>query len=232
MEDDKHRTPAIRDILNDVDLAVAADRTAIEEKRKRAIVITIACVAIVVALIGYISNKHIEERQFRDGLLETAILVTSEYGVEDLTIVSVSHSYPNVVIFQSDTFTDLSDKDKMEVFREFNKLTGTYSWSLDCEDEGRVVIVSDETRYTAKINEYGSSYYRYLYADGDEILKDTYTNPSTSSKSSGSKSSGTKCSTCNGTGKVVKSYGKSWLKSHPELKYGSKCPHCGGTGYR
>lgn len=200
MKDNAQEAPSVRDILNDVDAAVAADRIARAKKHKRAIVITIVCIGIIAVIVGYVSNKYIQNRHFKEGLLETAILVTSEYDVDDLTIISVSHGYPKSVVFQSDAFAKLSDEDKMEVFRELNKQTGTYSQYLDCAGAGRVTIVSDETQYTAEINEYGSSYYRYLYADGYNILRDTYTKSSSSSgsSSSDSSSSGGRTGSCSG----------------------------------
>ena len=200
MKDNTQEASSVRAILNDVDAAVAADRVARANKRKRAIVITIVLIGIIAVLLGYVLNKYIQNRRFKEELLGTAILVTSEYGVDDLTIVSVNSDYHKTVVFQSDAFANLSDKDKMEVFREFDKQKGTYSQYFDCADEGKVTIVSDGMRYTAKINEYGSSYYRYLYADGSEILKDIYTYPSSSSSSSSSNSSssGRKTGSCSG----------------------------------
>lgn len=230
MKDNAQEAPSVRDILNDVDAAVAADRIARAKKRKRAIAITIVCIGIIAVIVGYVSNKYIQNRHFEEKLLETAISVTSGYDVDDLTIISVSHSYPKTVVFQSDAFSSLSNKDKMEVFRKFNKQTGTYSQYLDCTETDKVTIISDGTRYTAEINEYGSSYYRYLYADGSEILKDTYTKPS-SSPSGSSNHGKTKCSRCNGTGKVTVSFGNSWNQKEG-YKYGEKCGACGGTGYR
>lgn len=200
MKDNTQEASSVRAILNDVDAAVAADRVARANKRKRAIVITIVLIGIIAVLLGYVLNKYIQNRRFKEELLGTAILVTSEYGVDDLTIVSVNSDYHKTVVFQSDVFANLSDKDKMEVFREFDKQKGTYSQYFDCADEGQVTIVSDGMRYTAKINEYGSSYYRYLYADGSEILKDIYTYPSSSSSSSSSNSSssGSRTGSCSG----------------------------------
>lgn len=200
MKDNTQEASSVRAILNDVDAAVAADRVARANKRKRAIVITIVLIGIIAVLLGYVLNKYIQNRRFKEELLGTAILVTSEYGVDDLTIVSVNSDYHKTVVFQSDAFANLSDKDKMEVFREFDKQKGTYSQYFDCADEGQVTIVSDGMRYTAEINEYGSSYYRYLYADGSEILKDiyTYTSSSSSSSSSNSSSSGRKTGSCSG----------------------------------
>lgn len=200
MKDNTQEASSVRAILNDVDAAVAADRVARANKRKRAIVITIVLIGIIAVLLGYVLNKYIQNRRFKEELLGTAILVTSEYGVDDLTIVSVNSDYHKTVVFQSDAFANLSDKDKMEVFREFDKQEGTYSQYFDCADEGQVTIVSDGMRYTAEINEYGSSYYRYLYADGSEILKDiyTYTSSSSSSSSSNSSSSGRKTGSCSG----------------------------------
>lgn len=200
MKDNTQEASSVRAILNDVDAAVAADRVARANKRKRAIVITIVIIGIIAVLLGYVLNKYIQNRRFKEELLGTAILVTSEYGVDDLTIVSVNSDYHKTVVFQSDAFANLSDKDKMEVFREFDKQKGTYSQYFDCADEGQVTIVSDGMRYTAEINEYGSSYYRYLYADGSEILKDiyTYTSSSSSSSSSNSSSSGRKTGSCSG----------------------------------
>ena len=200
MKDNTQEASSVRAILNDVDAAVAADRVARANKRKRAIVITIVIIGIIAVLLGYVLNKYIQNRRFKEELLGTAILVTSEYGVDDLTIVSVNSDYHKTVVFQSDAFANLSDKDKMEVFREFDKQKGTYSQYFDCADEGQVTIVSDGMRYTAEINQYGSSYYRYLYADGSEILKDiyTYTSSSSSSSSSNSSSSGRKTGSCSG----------------------------------
>lgn len=183
MSDNKQDTTSIRDILKDVDSAVATEQTARKKKRKRVIFIAIVCAAVVAVLIGRALNKYNQERQFRENLLETAISVTSEYGVDDLTVVS-ARSDVYKVTFQSDTFKDLSNHDKMDVFRGFTKLTGAYSWFLSCKNEDSVVIISDGIRYTAKINEYGASYYRYLYADGNEILRDTYTDSFSSSSSS------------------------------------------------
>ncbi len=229
MQDNKQSTSSIKDILNDVDTAVAVDRSAKVKKRKRIAFAVVVCV-VAAALIGYGMNGYIQNRRFRDGALEAAVSVMSEYGVDDLSIVSVSYDYPNPVVFQSDAFADLPDKEKMEVFRKFDKMTGTYARSFDCSKEGNITVISAGKRYTAQINEYGSSHYRYLYADGDTIFEDTYTKPSSSSNSS-SHSGKTKCSRCSGTGKVTQHFGNSW-NQREGYRYGEKCGACGGTGYR
>ena len=199
MENNKQSTSTIHDILNDVDSSIVAEQATRGKKRKIVTVMVIASVIMIAVLVGIAVHRYIQNRQFKEGLLETAISITSGYGIDDLKIVSFSNRYPKTVVFQSDIFKGLSDNDKMEIFRKFNELTGTYSWHLDCEDEGRVTIVSDNTRYTARINEYGRSYYRYLYADGAEILKDTYTAPSNSTGSSSEGgSSGGRTGACSG----------------------------------
>lgn len=176
-----------RDVLNNVDSAVAGKHIARKKNTKRVIIIAIVSIVVVAILIGYVSFKYKQERQFEEGLLETATSVTSEFGVADLAIVfTQDDGYGRrTVVFQSDAFANISNSDKMDVFRGFNELSGTYSWTLNCEDEGRVTIISDGIQYTAKINEYGASHYRYLYADGNEILKDVHTASSSWSSSSG-----------------------------------------------
>lgn len=131
MKDNTQETSAIHDILNDVEVAVAAGRA----KHIRVFLITIVCIGIIVALIGYVSFKCIQNRQFKEGILEAAILITSGYGVDDLTIISVNHD-PDTVVFQSYAFANLSNKDKLKVFRAFNEQTGTYRWYLSCEKKG------------------------------------------------------------------------------------------------
>ncbi len=199
MENNKQSTSSIQDILKDVDSAVAADQKAKDKKHKAVIAAVIVCFIIIAVLAVIMIQRHKQDIQFREGVLETAVSVTSEYGVDDLTVVSFSNKYPKTVVFQSDMFQNLTDDDKMEVFREFNKQTGTYSWYLNCSDEGTVTIISGDIRYTARINDYGSSHYRYLYADGDEILKDIYmAPPGSSSSSSGGGTSGGRTGACSG----------------------------------
>lgn len=229
MKDIVQNTSSICNIQSGVDLTVVSGK---KKNQKRRMAVLALCAVAIVVLVGYTINSYMQEQRFRKELLEVAISVTSEYGVNDLAIVSVNNTYPKTVVFESDMFADISDEEKLKIFRAFNCSTGACSGYFNCEDEGRIIVISDEIRFTAKISEYGQSHYRYLYADGDNILADVYTSTTASTKPNKGISSGKKCNTCNGTGKVVLSYGKSWLKSHPELKYGSKCPDCGGTGYR
>ena len=50
MKDNTQEASSVRAILNDVDAAVAADRVARANKRKRAIVITIVLIGIIAVL--------------------------------------------------------------------------------------------------------------------------------------------------------------------------------------
>ncbi|MCM1544712.1 MAG: hypothetical protein NC110_05365 [Ruminococcus sp.] len=182
----------MKEILNDVDATVAVDESTKDKKNKRTKFVVIICIIVAIALIGYGVNLFVQERRSRNELLSAAISITTKYGVDDLTIVSVRNNYPGTIVFQSNMFEILSDEEKVEVFRGFDKITGSYSYFFDCGTEGRVAIMSDGKKYTATINEYGSSYYRYLYADGKMIYKDTYTYtaPSRSYNSSSSHSGG------------------------------------------
>jgi hypothetical protein len=148
----------------------------------------------------------VAENQYREELLEVAIAITEKHGVDDLAIVSISQNDSKTVVFQSDMFADLSDDEKVEIFREFNAQKQIYTLDKDpraalgCSEKGSVVIVSHGTQYTAKIHEYNNgSYYKFLYADNEEILSDTYTytEPSSSSSSSSS-SSGSSSRACSG----------------------------------
>lgn len=77
----------------------------------------------------------------------------------------------------------------------------------------------------------------HLYAPKELKSIDTSYVPFNSSSSSSNNSSSshagkTKCSTCDGTGKVKKTFGVTWIKNHPEYEYGHRCPDCNGTGWR
>ena len=58
MKDNTQEASSVRAILNDVDAAVAADRVARANKRKRAIVITIVLIGIIAVLLGYVLRQH------------------------------------------------------------------------------------------------------------------------------------------------------------------------------
>ena len=78
----------------------------------------------------------------------------------------------------------------------------------------------------------GDSYsfdYGVIYKNGSYVYGGK--SYSSSSSYSGSSSTKTKCSRCSGTGRVTKSYGKSWSKIEG-YGYGDVCGGCGGTGYK
>ena len=78
----------------------------------------------------------------------------------------------------------------------------------------------DTTRFIdGNRNEY-SFISGYRYKNGDAVNETTSRNES---------SSKTTCSRCDGTGRVTKSYGKSWSKIEG-YGYGDVCGACGGTG--
>lgn len=194
MKINEQDTPHAHENLNAVDSTTIDYHVTSGKKRKKVIAITVVCIVTAAILLGIILNDHAKEVQYKEGLLETAISVASEYGINDLAIISYRSGS---VVFQSDTFENLSDENKMMVFRKFNDVTGSYSWALDCQSKGKVTILSGGIRYTAQIQEYASSYYRHLYADDSEILSETYTKPSNSSGDR-TESSGGRTGSCSG----------------------------------
>lgn len=70
-----------------------------------------------------------------------------------------------------------------------------------------------------------------LNSDDKEVANDnSYTQESSENKVSNSIPKHLRCSRCDGTGRVNKSFGKSWNKTYG-YGYGDVCGACDGTGY-
>ena len=77
----------------------------------------------------------------------------------------------------------------------------------------------------------GNFFVGILNSDDKEVANDNnYTQESSENKVSNSIPKHLRCSRCDGTGRVNKSFGKSWSKTYG-YGYGDVCGACDGTGY-